>query len=172
MKQNFLFIYFLLAGLVCFSQTKSYDFRDRLNGKPIFENGYIDQPYVVVLDSGEWLSVFTTGLGEEGSGGQHIVSSVSTDKGNSWSKPVLIEEPSAESASWAMPFKTNYGRIYVFYNYNGDKCWAGIVLNIRMIKVKPGQSATACRYVLPWLIETMTGQERSRSFGELVSQSM
>jgi hypothetical protein len=121
MKQYFLFSYFLLAGLVCFSQTKSYDFRDRLNGKPIFENGYIDQPYVVVLDSGEWLSVFTTGLGEEGSGGQHIVSSVSTDKGNSWSKPVLIEEPSAESASWAMPFKTNYGRIYVFYNYNGDK---------------------------------------------------
>ena len=90
MKQYFLFSYFLLAGLVCFSQTKSYDFRDRLNGKPIFENGYIDQPYVVVLDSGEWLSVFTTGLGEEGSGGQHIVSSVSTDKGNSWSKPVLI----------------------------------------------------------------------------------
>ena len=73
MKQYLLFVYFLLAGFVCFSQTKSYDFRDRLNGKPIFENGYIDQPYVVVLDSGEWLSVFTTGLGEEGSGGQHIV---------------------------------------------------------------------------------------------------
>ena len=103
------------------AQSRPFDFRDRRNGKPIYESGYIDQPYVVVLDSGEWLCVFTTGAGAEGTGGQHIVSSVSTDKGNTWSKPVRIEEPSAESASWAMPYKTQYGRIYVFYDYNGDK---------------------------------------------------
>ena len=103
------------------AQSRPYDFRDRRNGKPIYESGYIDQPYVVVLDSGEWLCVFTTGVGAEGTGGQHIVSSVSTDKGKTWSKPVRIEEPSAESASWAIPYKTQYGRIYVFYDYNGDR---------------------------------------------------
>lgn len=111
----------LLISIESMAQSGSYDFRDRRNGKPIYESGYIDQPYVVVLDSGEWLCVFTTGAGAEGTGGQHIVSTVSTDKGKTWSKPVRIEEPSAESASWAMPYKTQYGRIYVFYDYNGDK---------------------------------------------------
>jgi hypothetical protein len=111
----------LWISIESMAQSGSYDFRDRRNGKPIYESGYIDQPYVVVLDSVEWLCVFTTGAGAEGTGGQHIVSTVSTDKGKTWSKPVRIEEPSAESASWAMPYKTQYGRIYVFYDYNGDK---------------------------------------------------
>ena len=91
-----------------------------MNGKPIYMSGYIDQPYVVVLDNGDWLCVFTTGAGAEGTGGQHIVSSVSNDKGNTWSKPVRIEEPSAESASWSMPYKTRFGRIYVFYDSNAQ----------------------------------------------------
>jgi hypothetical protein len=88
---------------------------------PIFSNGYVDQPYVVVLDSGEWLCVYTTASGHEGGQGQHIVSSLSMDKGQTWSNPVRIEEPTNESASWAMPYKTHYGRVYVFYSYNGDK---------------------------------------------------
>ena len=121
MKRLVLLNYFLMSCFVAFSQSKPYDFRDRLNGKPIYMSGYIDQPYVVVLDNGDWLCVFTTGAGAEGTGGQHIVSSVSNDKGNTWSKPVRIEEPSAESASWSMPYKTRFGRIYVFYDYNGDK---------------------------------------------------
>ena len=32
-----------------------------------------------------------------------------------------IEKPGKESASWAMPYLTDYGRVYVFYDYNGDK---------------------------------------------------
>jgi hypothetical protein len=121
MIRNFFLIFWIISSIASMAQSGSYDFRDRRNGKPIYESGYIDQPYVVVLDSGEWLCVFTTGAGAEGTGGQHIVSTVSTDKGKTWSKPVRIEEPSAESASWAMPYKTQYGRIYVFYDYNGDK---------------------------------------------------
>ena len=121
MIRTFFLISWIISSIASMAQSGSYDFRDRRNGKPIYESGYIDQPYVVVLDSGEWLCVFTTGAGAEGTGGQHIVSTVSTDKGKTWSKPVRIEEPSAESASWAMPYKTQYGRIYVFYDYNGDK---------------------------------------------------
>lgn len=121
MIRTFFLISWIISSIASMAQSGSYDFRDRRNGKPIYQSGYIDQPYVVVLDSGEWLCVFTTGAGAEGTGGQHIVSTVSTDKGKTWSKPVRIEEPSAESASWAMPYKTQYGRIYVFYDYNGDK---------------------------------------------------
>jgi len=119
--RRFLLQILLFWVVTAYPQSKPFDFRDRLNGKPIYESGYIDQPYVVVLDSREWLCVFTTGAGEEGTGGQHVVSSVSKDQGKSWSKPVRIEEPTTESASWAMPYKTNFGRVYVFYAYNGDK---------------------------------------------------
>ena len=97
------------------------DWRNVDNGLQIYTNGYIDQPYVVTLENGNWLVVFTTGEGHEGTGGQHIVSSLSKDQGKSWSKPVRIEEPGTESKSWAMPYLTDYGRVYVFYDYNGDK---------------------------------------------------
>jgi hypothetical protein len=121
MKSGFLFSVLFLIIFQSIGQVNTPDFRDRRNGKPIFSNGYIDQPYVVVLDSGEWLCVFTTAKGAEGSRGQHIASTISKDQGQTWSEPVRIEEPSAESASWAMPYKTKYGRVYVFYDYNGDK---------------------------------------------------
>ncbi len=108
------------------------DWRNAKNGVPIYTNGYIDQPYVVVLKDRSWLVVFTTGAGKEGTGGQHIVASLSTDQGKKWSDPVRIEEPSDESASWAMPYLTEYGRIYVFYDYNGDKIHSlGARQNIR-----------------------------------------
>jgi hypothetical protein len=98
-----------------------HDWRNVKNGHPIFTNGYCDQPYVVVLGNGKWLCVFTTNEGHEGTGGQHIVSSVSDDQGKTWSDTVRIENPGNESASWAMPYLTKYGRVYVFYSYNGDK---------------------------------------------------
>ena len=117
-----LYLYlFILTAYISHAQSPDADFRDRTEGLPIFQNGYVDQPYVVVMDDGGWLCVFTTNAGREGSGGQHIVSTVSRDQGRTWSSPVRIEEPTPESASWAMPFKTKYGRVYVFYSYNGEK---------------------------------------------------
>ena len=111
----------LLLFLVVAVNAQPADWRNVKYGSPIYTNGYCDQPYVVVLDNGNWLCVFTTNTGHEGSGGQHIVSCTSADKGKSWSTPVKIEDPGNESASWAMPYLTDYGRVYVFYNYNGDK---------------------------------------------------
>ena len=90
-------------------------------GIPIFASGYCDQPYVVVLPDGTWLCTFTTGAGHEGSGGQHIVATRSQDEGSTWSKPVKIEPDNGPAASWAMPYLTSFGRVYVFYDYNGDK---------------------------------------------------
>ena len=91
------------------------------SGTPVFASGYCDQPYVVVLPDGTWLCVFTTGAGREGSGGQHIVATRSRDEGKTWSEPVKIEPETGPVASWAMPFVTKFGRVYVFYDYNGDR---------------------------------------------------
>ena len=112
---------FLQTGLTKIAFGQLHDWRNVKNGNSIYTNGYCDQPYVVVLENGKWLCVFTTNESNEGEGGQHIVSSISDNQGVTWSDIVKIEEPGKESASWAMPYLTSYGRVYVFYDYNGDK---------------------------------------------------
>ena len=120
---------FFLSGLLYSSDENlsailkkalKFDVRYVENGYPIYNNGYVDQPYIVSLKDGRWFCVFTTSAKEEGSKGQHIVWTISSDCGKSWSKPMPIEPDSGPAASWATPFLTDYGRIYVFYDYNGD----------------------------------------------------
>lgn len=94
------------------------DERDIANGSMIPSEGYCDQPYVAKLSDGTWLCVMTTGQGHEGHQGQHIVSCRSTNLGRTWSNLVDIEPADGPEASWAMPFVTPTGRVYVFYTYN------------------------------------------------------
>jgi CSLREA domain-containing protein len=97
------------------------DTRYVATGHNIPGENYIDQPFVVILNDGTWLCVLTTGRGEEGAIGQHIVATRSSDQGITWS-PLVDIEPANGSivSSWAMPYLTQYGRIYVFYAFNGD----------------------------------------------------
>ncbi len=96
------------------------DPRDIANGYVIPDEGYCDQPYVVITNDGKWLCVMTTGPGKEGQQHQHIVSTISPDHGKTWSPLVDIEPGDGPEASWVMPFKTPSGRVYVFYTYNKD----------------------------------------------------
>ncbi len=96
------------------------DERDIANGLIIPSEGYCDEPYVAKLPDGTWLCVMTTGQGHEGQQGQHIVSCRSTDCGQTWSALVDIEPADGPEASWAMPFVTPAGRVYVFYTYNAS----------------------------------------------------
>jgi len=98
----------------------SKDWRDIRNGSEIPREGYSDQPYVVITKDGNWLCVLTTGVGVEGQTGQHIIATISKDKGKTWSKPVDIEPAKGPEASWVMPLMTPSGRVYVFYTYNAD----------------------------------------------------
>ncbi len=108
------------------------DPRDLRSGLPIPDEAYCDQPYVVVLPSGAWLCTMTTGAGREGQKGQHIVSTVSRDQGRTWSPLVDVEPATGPEASWAIPLVTSFGRVYVFYTYNGD--------DIRELNGKPIRS--------------------------------
>jgi hypothetical protein len=96
------------------------DMRNIKTGWTIPDEGYCDQPYVVITDDGQWLCVMTTGKGVEGQAGQHIVSTKSADRGRSWSEHVAIEPADGPEASWVMPLKVPGGRVYVFYTYNAD----------------------------------------------------
>lgn len=102
------------------SSATAQDLRNIKHGPVIPDEGYCDQPYVVVTDDGNWLCVLTTGPEEEGHRLQHIVACISSDKGQTWSAPIDIEPHGPPEASWVMPLKTPSGRVYVFYDYNGD----------------------------------------------------
>jgi len=90
---------------------------------------YCDQPYVVIAKNNDWVCVLTTGPGTESQKGQHIVASISSDQGSTWSPLIDIEPSDAPPSSWVIPYITAYGRIYVFYTYNGD--------NINTLNGKP-----------------------------------
>lgn len=100
------------------------DPRDITAGNEIPSENYADQPYVVVTQDGNWLCVLTTGPSTESQRGQHVVATISTDKGHSWSKLIPIE-PGIESADWHMTSWVTAlvvpgGRVYAFYNYRYD----------------------------------------------------
>lgn len=107
----------------------SRDWRDIANGLEVPSIGYADQPFVVTLNDGSWLCVLTTGPGEEGATGQHVVATRSSDRGETWSDLVPIEQPSGErgfESSWAVPLhvadqgSARFGRVYAFYVFNGE----------------------------------------------------
>ena len=110
----------VLAGPVLASETGT-DLRNIRTGLVIPDEGYCDQPYVVVTKDGNWLCTLTTGKGREGDRGQHVVAGISSDKGRTWSKLIDIEPADGPEASWVMPLVTPGGRAYVFYDYNGDR---------------------------------------------------
>jgi hypothetical protein len=115
-----------LFGVALAAAQQVRDWRNITSGHEMPSEGYADQPYIVKTNDGAWLMVVTTGAGVEGAGGQHIISSRSTDQGKTWSKPVDVEPASGPEASYAVLLKVPSGRVYVFYNHNTD--------NIRELK--------------------------------------
>jgi hypothetical protein len=109
-----------LAGAPVADDPRNIDSRNIVNGFPIPKEGYCDQPYVVITSDGRWLCTLTTGGGVEGQPGQHIVATISSDQGKTWSPLIDIEPANGPEASWVMPLKVPSGRVYVFYTYNRD----------------------------------------------------
>ena len=96
------------------------DPRDIRRGSELPDENYCDQPYVVVTRSGTWVCLLTTGPGKEGAAGEHVVATRSTDQGKTWSPLIDIEPGRAPVSAYVTPFLTPYGRIYAFYDFNGD----------------------------------------------------
>ncbi|MBN8219062.1 MAG: exo-alpha-sialidase [Spirochaetes bacterium] len=101
--------------------TKPADSRHIDAGNIIPSEGYCDQPYIVKTDDGAWLVTMTTGTGEEGDPGQHIVTYRSLDKGKTWIDKAAVEPVDGPEASYSALYKCAYGRVYCFYNYNSDR---------------------------------------------------
>lgn len=100
--------------------TDKKDIRHIETGFEIPTRSYSDQPFLIKAADGAWICCVTTGLAEEGNPGQHVTTLRSTDKGMTWSSPLPVEPPGSPENSYAVMTKTPSGRIYIFYNYNGD----------------------------------------------------
>ncbi|HPF55551.1 MAG TPA: sialidase family protein, partial [Clostridiales bacterium] len=96
------------------------DWRNIRNGREIPTEYYSDQPYLIKTDDGAWLCQLTTGPGEEGNPGQHIISARSFDQGRTWSELVDVEPIGEREASYGVLAKAPSGRVFCFYNYNTD----------------------------------------------------
>ncbi len=99
---------------------RAADSRNFSEGRLIPKEGYCDQPYIVITRDGNWLCTLTTGPGTESQPGQHVVATISADQGRSWSHLIDIERAGPSESSWVIPAVTPGGRVYAFYDFNGE----------------------------------------------------
>lgn len=113
---------------------ESNDCRNYHAGRKIPVKRYNDQPYVVITPDGNWLCAMTVSDQGEGGPDEHMVATISADQGRSWSPFIDIEPPGSmrlgadtfeaddqPTSVYGVPLVTPYGRVYVFYTFNGDR---------------------------------------------------
>jgi hypothetical protein len=110
-------------------------------GVHMLTQGYLDQPYCVVMRPkkhdaerpGRWVCTITGSMGGEGSAGEHVQTLYSDDSGATWSDPVSVEPnpintelANAYSVILTAPGMATHGgeRIYTLYNMNIDNVTA------------------------------------------------
>lgn len=95
------------------------DFKNIKNGLILPSIGYADQPKLIEADNGTWVYSITTGKGAEGTKNTFVGIALSRDLGKTWSELKRIDDSPFES-SYSSLFKTDFGRIYCFYDFNAD----------------------------------------------------
>jgi len=143
------------------------DPRNVRTGHVIPDEGYCDQPYVVITHDGNWLCTLTTAGGHEGASNSHVVSTISADQGRTWSPLVALEPADGPPAVYSLPVVARTGRVYVFYDYNGDgfKCPGRsdcVGWFVYKYSDDHGRSWSKERYRLPM---RMTAVDRTNTFG-------
>ncbi len=146
------------------------DTRNIRAGSRIPDEGYCDQPYVVITADGNWLCTLTTSGGHEGAANSHIIATISADRGRTWSEPVSLEPVDGPPSVYSLPVVARNGRVYVFYNYNGDNfecpgrddCVGWLVFKY---SDDNGRTWSKDRYRLPM---RMTEVDRTNTFGAKV----
>lgn len=99
------------------------DWKNLVNGSliPTEQDGYCDQPSIVVAGDGSWVGTVTTSSGAEGSRDQYVSILRSTDRGRNWTEPVRLEGPEG-GRCWESAYSklvvAPTGRIFCFYCYN------------------------------------------------------
>lgn len=151
---------------VAHTATIAEDMRDIATGSVIPDEGYCDQPYVVITHDGNWLCLLTTAGGHEGAANSHVVSTISADQGRTWSDLVELEPVDGPPSVYSLPVVAQTGRVYAFYDYNGDnfKCPARsdcVGWFVCKYSDDDGRTWSKNRYRLPM---RMTAVDRTNTF--------
>ena len=96
------------------------DPRNIKNGWVIPDEGYSDQPYIVITERWKWLCLMTYGPRRGRRGWATCRCYHQRRYGRHWSEFIDIEPATGPEASWVMPLKVPSGRVYAFYTYNKD----------------------------------------------------
>lgn len=103
--------------------SKGSDPRNLLAGNIMIESAYLDQPYCVISSStahaGEWMCVVTQDGEHEGGSGEHLLAIRSSDEGQTWSAPVVLEPGTTLTNAYsAVVQEPSSGRVFCAYNMN------------------------------------------------------
>jgi len=111
------------------AETAADDFRRFAHGKEVPVEAGRGEPALSVLRDGSWLCV-ATGRARGGRGtAQQVVSTVSSDKGVTWSPPVEVVSAKGTNELLSTCLVTPFDRIYVFYaeasgaGASNSACW-------------------------------------------------
>ena len=78
-------------------------------------SGYVDQPNCLVRRDGAWLCTATYNNMPEGSDGEHVITTISTDKGASWGPRYAVEPGQTLQHAYSTLFQGPGDVIYVVY---------------------------------------------------------
>ncbi|KAH8097827.1 hypothetical protein JL720_742 [Aureococcus anophagefferens] len=83
-------------------------------------SGYSDQPNCLVRKDGAWLCTVTYNDKPEGSAGEHVITTISTDRGLTWSERYPVEQESKIQHAYSTLFQGPGDAVYVAYVENSD----------------------------------------------------
>ena len=111
----------LLAALAVVGAAAG-DPRELVSGLTIgnITSGYSDQPNCLVRKDGAWLCTVTYNDKPEGSAGEHVITTISTDRGLTWSERYPVEPESKIQHAYSTLFQGPGDAVYVAYVENSD----------------------------------------------------
>jgi hypothetical protein len=113
----------LMAALAAASAGAQHyaDLRDLRSGSIMgnITTGYADQPNCLVHRGTTWICVLTHSGAHEGLGSERVLSTVSSDRGRSWTAPVAVEPGQTRQHAYATIFEARGGAaVYTVYVEN------------------------------------------------------
>ncbi len=155
-------LFFYIAGCEDFLMKSSRlskrfcvsDWRNIRTGSLIPHWGYCDQPYITKTKDGDWLCLITVAQGAEHDPSKQSASTLSRDRGKSWTPLVTVDKEdhsSLEASHYPVPLTTRSGRIYALtalaFTYSDDE----------------GLSWSK-RYAIPWRKELLPTEGHRRGW--------
>ena len=112
----------LIALFLVITTCSALDTRALTSGSIIgnITSGYSDQPQCLVRQDGAWLCTVTYNNLPEGSAGEHVITTISTDHGKTWTPRQPVEPGQTLQYAYSTLFQGKDDTIFIVYVENSD----------------------------------------------------